>query len=214
MKKLIFIFIALFTLTLISGCGARQNTIRYDNGSEVSDEVEATDDTAESDEATDDSTDSEDAKTDSEKEIETEEETGETPELIEAAPTGKLAVTSLDGAFLKTNLSYNVIKGSAPTDTSKITINDYQLQKYVAGSTQWSYIATTRFNTLKDGLNNYILKTYDANGDQTDSLIFSIDYDAPAIPALPDVGTNHWLILMASLILAGTYTTFRRYKWL
>ena len=36
MKKLIFIFVALFMLVLISGCGARQNTIRYNNGNDTS----------------------------------------------------------------------------------------------------------------------------------------------------------------------------------
>ncbi|MBN2306932.1 hypothetical protein JXD20_03010 [Candidatus Peregrinibacteria bacterium] len=198
MKKLIFVFVALFMLVLVSGCGAHQNTIRYDNADDGT-ETEAADEeiaeTGEADETSEAGTKSEDKKT--------------------VTPTGKLAVTSFDGAFLKTNLSYNVVKGTVSSDTSKITINNYKLTKYVPGQTQWDYIASTRFNTLKDGLNSYVLKTYNNEGVQTDSLIFSIDYEAPVIPeALPGVGASHWLALIVSLMLTGSYVIFRKYKWL
>ena len=130
-------------------------------------------------------------------------------------PTGKLAVTSFDDALLQTKLSYNVVKGTVPSDTYKITINDYQLTKYIPGQTQWDYIAATKFSTLKDGLNSYVIKTYDKNGEQTDSLIFSIDYEAPVVPsALPSVGASHWLALLLTLMLTGSYAVFRKYRWL
>lgn len=195
MKKLIFVFVALFTVVLISGCGARQNTVRFDDKNGSEEEPTIIEDTeVESDEVTEEATE----------------------DMVENStqPKGKLAVTSFDGAFLKTNLSYNVVHGTVSSSTQTIEINDYKLLKYVPGQTEWSYIATTRFGTLKDGLNNYVVKTFDANGDQTDSLIFSIDYDAPAIPNLPDVGSSHWLILLISLMLAGFYTIFRRFRWL
>jgi len=202
MKKLIFVFVALFTLVLISGCGTRQNTIRYNNGSESSEEAEITEEASEEGEA-------------DETNLEIEEDIEEPEKSESAEPTNKLAVTSFDGAFLKTNLSYNVVKGTSSSDTHKITINDYKLQKYIPGQTQWDYIASTRFNTLKNGLNSYVLKTYDADGAQIDSLIFSIDYDAPIIPTeLPGVGANHWLIILASLIMSSSYMIFRRYRWL
>ncbi len=193
MKKLIFVFVALFMLILISGCGARQNTIRYNNGEKV--EV-----TRESPE-------------EGETDAETAEETAvNTPAVT---PSDKLAITSFDGAFLKTNLSYNVVKGTVSENTYRITINEYVLQKYIPGSTQWDYIASTRFNTLKNDLNTYIVKTYDSGDMQTDSIIFSIDYDAPVIPdALPGVGASHWLALMATLILVSSYAISRRFIWL
>lgn len=210
MKKLIFVFVALFTLILISGCGTRQNTIRYNNGSESAEDIPL-DDEGQSDEVTNDSTNEQPPKeTDSEIEEVKESENAESTE-----PTGKLAVTSFDGAFLKTNLSYNVVKGTSSSDTDKITINDYKLRKYIPGSTKWDYIASTRFSTLKNGLNSYVLKTYDADGAQIDSLIFSINYDAPVIPTeLPGVGVNHWLAILASLIIVGSYAVFRRFRWL
>lgn len=201
MKKLIFVFVALFMLILISGCGARQNTIRYNNG----EEVEVTRENPDEGET--------DEETDAETDAETEEETAvNTPTVT---PSDKLAITSFDGAFLKTNLSYNVVKGTVPEDTYRITINEYGLQKYIPGSTQWDYIASTRFSTLKNGLNTYIVKTYDSEDMQTDSIIFSIDYDAPVIPdTLPGVGASHWLAMMATLILVSSYAISRRFRWL
>jgi hypothetical protein len=106
-----------------------------------------------------------------------------------------------------------VVKGTARSDTSKITINGYRLQKYYPGQTKWSYIASTRFSTLKDGLNTYIVKTFDSSGEQTESLIFTIDYEAPLIPEeLPGVGSNPWLALLASLMISGSYLAVRKYK--
>ena len=199
MKKLIFVFVALFMLVLISGCGARQNTIRYNNGSDDEETAvtEETSQVSETDEAS--------------------EETATVPqeETGISVPTGKLAVTSFDGAFLKTKLSYNVVKGTTSSDTYKITINDYALTKYIPGQTQWDYIAATKFNTLKAGLNSYVVKTYGKDGAQMSSLIFSIDYDAPVIPTtLPSVGASHWFALIITLMMAGSYALFRRYRWL
>ena len=208
MKKLIYIFVALFAFVLVSGCAARKNTIRYENGdneSEVSEEADT-----ETSEETTEAAEANEADTEAESDAESDETASETAE-----PTGKLAVTSFDGAYLKTNLSYNVAKGTVPSGTKKITVNDYELQMYIPGQTQWSYIASTRFNTLKNGLNSYVLKTYDTEDKQTDSLMFSISYEAPIIPTeLPGVGSSHWIALFASLILAGFYSTFRKFRWL
>lgn len=192
MKKLIFVFVALFMLVLVSGCGTRQNTIRYNNGDEEGGEI--TEETAE------------------EAEAETEESEGQ---VASSTSTHKLELTSFDGAFLDTSLSYNVVKGTTSSDTHKITINDYRLQKYIPGQTQWDYIASTRFNTLKDGLNTYVLKTFDVDGEQIDSMIFSINYDAPVTPEkLPGVGAGHWLTLLAGLMTTGFLVVFRRQRWI
>ncbi|MBU0706007.1 hypothetical protein KJ657_01890 [Patescibacteria group bacterium] len=224
MKKLIFVFVTLFVIVLISGCGARQNTIRYNNGSQTGETAETTEETTknvETDES--DGNDSEAVvdETGTEEEVagetnETEEESeSETDEISTGTTTGKLEVTSFDNAYLKTNLSYNVVSGTARSGTQRITVNEYELQKFIPGQTNWSYIAATRLNTLEEGLNTYVIKGYDSNDKQTDSIIFSIDYEAPTTPeALPNVGSSHWLALMISLLFAGSYAFFRRLKWL
>ncbi|MCH7472380.1 hypothetical protein IIA79_05455 [bacterium] len=188
MKKLIFVFVALLMLVLVSGCGARQNTVRFDDDGNSEGETVSTEDAEES-------------------------EGKMAKDSIQ--PKGKLAVTSFDGAFFKSNLSYNVVRGTVPTNTQTIKVNDYKLQKYFPGQTQWSYIAATRFGTLKDGLNNYVIKTFDRSGEQNGSIMFSIDYEAPVIPSqLPGVGASHWLALLASMIIGGMYTIFRKHRWL
>lgn len=226
MKKLIFVFVALFMVVLISGCGARQNTIRFDDESGGSQQETADTETADTQAADDESaavmeeaTDSMDTKTDTEatvdESVKEDESAMENLGKTSVKSTGKLEVTSFDGAFLKSKLSYNVVRGTVPTGTYSVKINDYKLTKFIPGQTQWSYIAATRFGTLKDGLNNYVVKTFDASGKQTGSIIFSIDYTAPEVPsALPSVGASLWLSILMTLITMGSYLIFRRYRWL
>ena len=215
MKKLIFVFMALLTVVLIAGCGARQNTVRFNNEENAIEETENSEsETVEENTDTDIETEAKtEVEAETEAEHETESETTSTEEDTAASTqtVGKLSVTSMEAAHLKTNLSYNVIKGTAPSNTYKITINGYQLQKYAPGQTQWDYIAATRFNSLKNGTNNYVLKSFDKDGKETGSLIFTIDYEAPSIPeALPDVGVNMWLSLLITIVLTGAYALHRR----
>ena len=203
MKKLIFVFVALFILVLISGCNARNNnTVRFDdrNSADISSEEVSL------------------SETDVESETETvitsdTEETTETPVIIKE-PSGKLEVLSFDGGFLKTNLNYNVINGGTSSDTHVIKINDYELQKYVPGTSEWSYIASSNHGTMEEGWNNYVVKTYDKDGKQIDSMMFSIEYAPVTADALPGVGSNHYLILILSLISSSVYFSFRRLRWL
>ena len=196
MKKLIFVFVALFILVLISGCNARNNnTVRFDdNGADITSDVTSDDD------------DSEDVADTSDENVE---------EVVVKAPSGKLEVISFDGAYLKSNLSHNIVRGGASSDAHTITINDYKLQKYYQGQGEWSYIASSTYGTLEDGWNNYVVKTFDKEEKQIDSLIFSIEYEAPVVPdELPDVGASHWLLLFFSIITGFTYTVFRKLRWL
>ena len=209
MKKLLFIFVALFMLTLTTGCGAQKNTVRFngEDGSTEKDSAAVTEKATNEGEADDVTVEPTNETTDK--------VTEKTNKAATVTPSGKLSVTSFDAGFLKTTYSYNVVKGDAPTGTKKITINDYKLSKYIGGQTKWDYIASTRYNTLKNGLNTYVVKAYDAKGDEIDSLIFSINYEAPATPqVLPGVGANHWLTLLTAFMITGIFTLFRKYRWL
>jgi len=108
-----------------------------------------------------------------------------------------------------------VVKGTTPSNTQKITVNGYELTKYIPGQTQWDYIASTRFSTLSDGTNNYVLKSYDKDGEETGSLMFTIDYEAPTVPdSLPGVGLSNWLTLIIALSISSVYTITRKKRWL
>lgn len=206
MKKLLFVFVSLFMLVLTSGCGAQKNTVRFDGDEKTADS--ATEENADEAKSSEEDTAKEEAL---------DGEADEAPATVAAsnAPSGKLAVTSFDGAYLKTTFSYNVVKGDAPAGTRTIKINDYKLSKYIPGQTKWDYIASTRFGTLKAGLNTYVVKAFDKDGEEIDSVIFSINYEAPAVPnVLPGVGPNLWITLLAALIASATFTLFRKYRWL
>ena len=203
MKKLIFVFVALFVLVLISGCNARNsNTVRFDdkNSADITSEEMTSSETEENVDG--------DTVITNETETETEK-----PAVIKE-PSGKLEVLSFDGGFLKTNLNYNVINGGTSSDTYTIKINDYELQKYVPGTNEWSYVASSNHGTMKEGWNNYVVKTYDKDAKQIDSLMFSIEYAPVTADALPGVGSNHYLILILSLISSSIYFGFRKLRWL
>lgn len=206
MKKFIFVFFALSTITLLSGCGNDQNTVRFNNNetekSAPVDEVKKVDATS--------NTVKEVSKTDSA----TPTETTKKEPIPSASVTenkGQLAVTSIEGGFLKTTQSYNAIRGVAPSNTRSIQINGYKLQQYTPGKTKWTYVASAGFGTLNKGLNNYVVKALDGNGKEIDSLMFSIQYDAPTAPAkLPGVGVDQWMLLFFSITMAGVYSLVRK----
>ena len=130
-----------------------------------------------------------------------------------SAKTDGLSVTTFKGARLVTKMNYNLIKGVTPKNTETITINDYKLQKYVPGQTNWSYIASTQFKTLKKGDDNeYVVKALDKDGKQIDSLEFSINYKEIDSHALPDVGTNLWFTIILTITLLGAYRSILSFK--
>jgi len=53
------------------------------------------------------------------------------------------------------------VQWNVPKDlVSYITINDYRLQKYIAGSTSWYYYANMSTDTLREGINLYTIKFF------------------------------------------------------
>jgi hypothetical protein len=204
MKKLIFVFVALFILVLISGCNARNNnTVRFDDNT-----ADITSETTEDESVTEETSE----------ETVSENTTEEAPVIkpfVEKEASGKLEILSFDGGFLKTNLDHNVVRGGASSDTVKVTINDYELNQFTPGSGEWSYIASGSLGTMKEGWNNYVVKTFDKKGTQLGSLIFSIEYDAPVTPeSLPHVGNNAWLALLIAISGSSAYFTLRKKRWL
>jgi len=193
MKKLIFVFVALFVLILISGYNSQKNkTVSFDDNT---DSAETVDDTANTDN--------------------TENGNADTNAKQENAPLpNKLTVASLDGAFLGTGKNFNVITGSASDNTYAVKINDYQLQRYIPGSGEWNYIASTGYDTLENGWNDYVVKTFDKEGEPIDSLMFSIEYDGSEAPALPDVGASLWITLLATMIASSGLLFVQRRRWL
>ena len=187
MKKLSFVFITLLVLVAITGCEARKDTMRFNTESDDSGITENTDDSGEV-------------------AGETEVNTGKDG----AVAKGEVTVTSVKDGFLKTSKGYNLIMGTAPKGTHSVTVNNYTLKQYQPGQTRWSYIASTAIGTLKEGQNHFVVTALDAKGNAIDAEPFDIEYQMPAIPVLPNVGTSLNLIFLFALSLSGAFFFLRR----
>ncbi len=65
------------------------------------------------------------------------------------------------------------IEGTIPARTvSKIVINDFQLQKFVANSTYWQYFANSEFGNLKPWVNIYKIQFYGTG----DSIVYETNF--------------------------------------
>ena len=103
--------------------------------------------------------DKEETAEESEEEEETEEEVSPTAEVtyINSPNEGKDWETSREPV---------TITGTAPKNTKSITINDYELQKYVPGDPGWSYVAATKYDSLEPGENVYEVYATDFSGEK------------------------------------------------
>ncbi len=69
-----------------------------------------------------------------------------------------------------------IIKGSIGKDVDQVYVNDYKLQKYVTGSGEWEYIASTVLGNLKEGENKYTVYGEDTKDKKTEEKVFYINY--------------------------------------
>lgn len=137
---------------------------------------------------------------------EDEDEDEETP----AASTGEVKITSPNGgANLKTSETAFVISGTAPSNTSKVLVNGYQLQGYAAGSGTFKYNATAALGTLKVGqTNSYTVKAYDKNDAVIGSATMTIEVSGDAAATPPSETPSEGLSLSITMpTSAANYQT-------
>lgn len=102
------------------------------------------------------------------------------PLIIAPLPTDRITAT---GAI--------TINGSVSPLTQKLEVTTfiagrpeaYILQKYKAGSTQWSYVATSALGNLISGDNRFSFVAIDKDGNRSDPSELVIRYDRPKIEA-------------------------------
>lgn len=91
-------------------------------------------------------------------------------------PPGKPVVASPagDGATFKTNDEELEIRGTALRGTAGIIVNDYRLQLFENGDTQWSYLASTKLNNFTQGENIYRIVAVSEAGFRSDPAVLTI----------------------------------------
>jgi len=67
------------------------------------------------------------------------------------------------------------LTGSVPVKTKSVSINDYELKKFIPGDKSWSYVASFEFGNLKKGENEFKVYAVDFNEKKTllDSMIIT-----------------------------------------
>ncbi len=78
------------------------------------------------------------------------------------------------GETFRTQQTEIVIRGGAPKGTESITVNEYKLQLYKAGSETWSYLAKTDLGNLRAGSNTYTIVSIDSAGQKSAPVTLTI----------------------------------------
>ncbi|MFH1012820.1 MAG: hypothetical protein V1760_03685 [Candidatus Peregrinibacteria bacterium] len=189
MKKLFFVFVVILVIVLVVGCRARRENGEFET----------------------------DTTTTVVTPVDDEEEAKPLDVAVNASEEGdeqELAVTSLNNGQLETSEGYHLVQGTAPMNTHSIQVNDYTLQHYRPGDSQWRYIASTGIGTLAEGDNAYAVRALDAEGDEIATTSFDIAYHPTTSPdALPGVGTPLSLTFLVTFLLSLGWFVSRRFEF-
>jgi hypothetical protein len=129
----------------------------------------------------------------------------------EATSTGGVTITAPNnGENLSTSETAFEIKGEVPEGTAKVLVNDYQLQGFAEGDSEFLYRASSTLGTLEIGeLNTYTAKAYDEDDVLLGSASMTIDVEsgsngegAPAI-TIP-TNTGSYETTLDQLVIGGT----------
>lgn len=71
------------------------------------------------------------------------------------------------------------IAGTVPVGTKSVMVNDYELQKFTAGDSGWTYAASTKFDSLKEGQNVYEVYATDMAGKKKLIDAITIQFNPP-----------------------------------
>lgn len=135
-------------------------------GGTVADDPEEEDESAEEAESADDST--EDVET-----VEPEEEEEVAFELEKPIITSPAS----DGEEFTISGTSQKIEGKVKRGTSKIFVDNYELQSFKIGDTAWKYNADIRYNNLAKGKNVYKVYAEDAKGNRSEAAVITLTYE-------------------------------------
>ena len=95
-----------------------------------------------------------------------------------AEPTvTKPAVFASGGNVLETSAPIVTLVGTTDPKTNQVKVNDFVLQKYRPGQTEWNYIANANFN-MQPGENVYQITAYGPDGKQSSTQV-TVIYTPP-----------------------------------
>ena len=93
-----------------------------------------------------------------------------------SAKTVEILTPGKNNAIVAVSEPVQKISGTLPKGTAKVVVNDYTLQKFSAGDTEFSYTAAVDFDSLKEGRNEYEVRAYDEDGKLLSSAKIALIY--------------------------------------
>ncbi len=101
------------------------------------------------------------------------------------APSPVISNPGRNGETVRTAAEEVEIRGTAPSGTTAVYVNDYKLMLFRAGDADWSYLASKRFDNLKDGDNVFSVVAEDSSGARSAAATITIVVGAngPTTPA-------------------------------
>jgi hypothetical protein len=107
------------------------------------------------------------------------------PRAAASATTPSIVSPGKNGETVRTPAQEIEIRGTAPTGTTAIYVNDYKLQLFRAGDTDWSYLASIRLTNLKQGENVFNVVSEDSAGGRSApaTLTIVVGEAGPTTPA-------------------------------
>lgn len=107
------------------------------------------------------------------------------PARAASAQSPAITKPGKNGETVRTAAEEVEIRGTAPTGTVAMYVNDYKLQLFRAGDVDWSYLASKRFDNLKDGDNVFNVVAEDSSGARSPAATITIvvGENGPTTPA-------------------------------
>ncbi|MBD3330026.1 hypothetical protein GF354_00680 [Candidatus Peregrinibacteria bacterium] len=156
----------------------------FDEEEIVEDEESDDEDIEELEEEEEDTEELEEEEEDTEELEEEEEDTEELEEeLVSDFELSSPDLSEVLGASGQNDDGFYLVSGHLATikgtsnGASKIMVNDYTLQKFSPGDTNWVYYANADYDLMKEGENIYEIYALDADGNKSDPLIVKILYE-------------------------------------
>lgn len=121
----------------------------------------------------------EDSASDTDSEADSSSSTGENT-VSESTSSGGVRITAPNGgeSFSSSETSFE-IRGTVPDDTARVVVNDYTLQGYTPGDSNFLYKTSSSLGNLEIGeVNIYTAVAYDEEDDQLGSASISIDVES------------------------------------
>ena len=107
------------------------------------------------------------------------------PALSVVSPTPSIVSPGKNGETVRTSAGEIEIRGTAPAGTVAVYVNDYKLMLFREGNADWSYLASKRFDNLRDGPNVFNVVAENASGARSPAatLTIVVGEDGPTTPA-------------------------------